>query len=200
MNVCVLGGTFDPIHKGHLLVAKVVRSHLHPAEVVLVPTGRPYLKNEQSITSVDNRLAMVRLAAGAELTVSTIEIERPGPSYTVDTMRAFRASLPQGDELYFILGWDNLLDIARWHEPEEIIKLARLIAVPRIGSRVPDMSVLEKCLPGLAQRVVLMDKPEIDISATVIRERLGLGLPINHLVPEAVASYIEEHGLYRKEV
>jgi len=201
MNICVLGGTFDPIHRGHLVVAGVVRSRLHPAEVVLVPAGRPWLKNEQNVASVADRLAMVRLAAAETgLQVSSIEIERPGPSYTIDTLRALKASLPPEDMLYFVLGWDNLLDITRWRAPEEIIRLAKLIAVPRVGSRVPDNETLEKCLPGLAQRVILLDKPEIDISATIIRERVGLGLSIDHLVPESVARYIRENSLYRNSV
>ncbi|MCL2150360.1 MAG: nicotinate-nucleotide adenylyltransferase [Dehalococcoidia bacterium] len=199
MNVCVLGGTFDPIHRGHLVVAEVVRSRLSPAEVTLVPAGCPWLKSEHDIASTADRLAMVRLATvEMGLRVSTIEIERPGPSYTVDTLRALKNSLPSGDELYFILGWDNLLDLEHWRTPEEIINLARLVAVPRVGSRVPDLDMLDKCLPGLSRRVVLLDKPEIDISATVIRERVGLKLPIDHLVPEAVARYIHEHNLYQK--
>ena len=201
MNICVLGGTFDPIHRGHLVVAEVVRARLHPAEVMLVPAGQPWLKSGQVAASTEDRLAMVRLAAAeAGLQVSTTETERSGPSYTVDTLRALRASLSPGDELNFILGWDNLLNITRWHMPEEIIKLARLIAVPRIGSPVPNVDVLEKSLPGLARRVVLLDKPEIDISATVIRERVGLGLSVGHLVSEVVARYIQDHGLYRNGV
>lgn len=201
MNICVLGGTFDPIHRGHLIVAEVVRSRFHPAEVVLMPAGHPWLKSGQNVAPAADRLAMVRLAAAeAGLQVSTIEIERPGPSYTVDTLRTLKSSLSTADALYFVLGWDNLLSIARWHAPEEIIKLAKLIAVPRVGSIVPGADVLERCLPGLAQRVVLLDKPEVDVSATVIRERVGMGLPIDHLVPEEVARYIRENNLYRKNV
>ena len=198
-KVCVLGGTFDPIHRGHLIVAGVVRERLSSAEVMLVPAGQPWLKSERAIATAADRLAMVRLAAAGQcgLSVSTIEIERSGPSYTVDTLRALKTVLPSGDELYFILGWDNLLDLPRWHKPEEIIRLCRLVAVPRIGSRVPEAAALEKRLPGLSGRVILLDKPEIDISATVIRERVKLGLPINHLVPDAVGHYIQEHHLYR---
>ena len=198
MNICVLGGTFDPVHLGHLGVAEVVRSRLSPAEVVLVPAGYPWLKEGHSITPAEDRLAMVHLAsAEMGLRVSAVEIERPGPSYTVDTLCTLRASLSLEDELYFILGWDNLLNLARWRAPEEIISLARLIAVPRVGSHVPDMNMLEKCLPGLGKRVVLLDEPKIDISATVIRERVKQGLPIDNLVPEAVARYISEHNLYQ---
>ena len=182
------------------MVAEVVRTRLSPAEVILVPAGNPWLKSEQSIAPAEDRLAMVCLAAAEMgLQVSTIEIERPGPSYTIDTLRELKASLQPQGELYFILGWDNLLDIARWREPDEIIKIAKLVAVPRVGSRVPSADALEKCLPGLSQRVVLLDKPEIDISATIIRERVGLGLSIDDLVPEAVAQYIREHSLYRDD-
>jgi nicotinate-nucleotide adenylyltransferase len=199
MNRCVLGGTFDPIHRGHLVVAHIVRERLCPAEVIVVPAGEPWLKSGRSVTPAADRLAMVELAVAGHtgLSVSTVEIDRPGPSYTVDTLRFLKSSLPAEDELFFILGWDNLLDLSRWREPEEIIKLCKLVAVPRIGSRVPDAAALEKCLPGLSQRVVLLDKPEIDISATVIRERVKLGLPINDLVPDGVAEYIGSHRLYR---
>ena len=202
MNICILGGTFDPIHRGHLVVAQVVRERLCPAEIIIVPAGEPWLKTGRPITPAADRLAMVRLAVDGQtgLSISTVEIDRPGPSYTVDTLRFLFSSLPPEDELYFVLGWDNLLDLSRWHEPEEIIALCKLVAVPRIGSRVPDAVTLEKCLPGLSQRVVLLDKPEIDISATVIRQRIKLGLPINHLVPDEVADYIREHRLYRNGV
>ena len=199
MNKCILGGTFDPIHRGHLLVASVVREKLCPAEVMLMPAGNPWLKSGRIVASAADRLAMVRLAAEGQtgLSVTTLEIDRPGPSYTVDTLRTLRKSLLPGEELFFILGWDNLLELSRWCEPEKIIQLCRLVAVPRIGSRVPDSVTLEKLLPGLSQRVILLEKPEIDISATVIRERVKLGLPVNHLVPDAVADYIKNHQLYR---
>ncbi len=199
MNKCILGGTFDPIHRGHLMVAAVVKERVCPAEIIIMPAGNPWLKSGRTIASAADRLAMVKLAIDDKpgIAISTLEIDRPGPSYTVDTLRILRKSLPQGDELFFILGWDNLLELPRWREPEEIIKLCRLIAVPRIGSRVPDTATLESLLPGLSQRVILLDKPEIDISATVIRERVMLGLPVDHLVPEAVAEYIQKHHLYR---
>lgn len=199
MNKCILGGTFDPIHRGHLTVAMVVKEKLCPAEIILMPAGQPWLKSGR-ISPAADRLAMAKLAAAGrvDMCVSTIEIDQPGPSYTVDTLRALSAGLPAGDELFFILGWDNLLDLPLWREPSEIIRLCRLVAVPRIGSRIPDPAKMEKLLPGISGRVILLDKPEIDISATIIRERVKLGLPIEHLVPEAVAEYIREHRLYRE--
>jgi nicotinate-nucleotide adenylyltransferase len=199
MNVAVLGGTFDPVHVGHLMVAQAVRERLAPAEVVFVPAGQPWLKEGKPVSPAADRLAMVSLALDAHpgLRVSSIEIERGGPTYTVDTIRDLRACLPLEDDLYFVVGWDNLLDLGRWHSPAELIMLCRLVAVPRVGYRVPDRESLEKILPGLSKRVVLLDKPEIDISASVIRERARLGQSLAHLVPPAVENYIKEKGLYR---
>ena len=198
MNMAVLGGTFDPIHSGHLMVADVVRERLAPAEVIFVPAGQPWLKAERRISSVADRLEMVRLAiqGNRHYSLSTVETERSGPTYTVDTIRELKSQVSPRDELYFILGWDNLLDLPRWHKPAELISLCKLVAVPRIGFRVPDDTTLEKLLPGLSKRVILLDKPEIDISASVIRERVSRGSPITNLVPPAVEAYIKEKGLY----
>jgi nicotinate-nucleotide adenylyltransferase len=196
--MAVLGGTFDPIHIGHLMVADVVRERLAPAEVIFVPAGQPWLKAERRISSVADRIEMVRLAiqGNRHYSLSTVETERSGPTYTVDTIRELKSQVSPRDELYFILGWDNLLDLPRWHKPAELISLCKLVAVPRIGFRVPDDTTLEKLLPGLSKRVILLDKPEIDISASVIRERVSRGSPITNLVPPAVEAYIKEKGLY----
>jgi nicotinate-nucleotide adenylyltransferase len=198
MNHAVLGGTFDPVHAGHLMVAEVVRAKLAPVEVVFVPAGQPWLKQGRPVSSAADRLAMVALAVDAHpgLRVSSIEIERGGPTYTVDTIRDLRAGLPLEDELYFIVGWDNLLDMGRWHSPAELVMLCKLVAVPRVGYRVPDKETLDKILPGLSKRVILLDKPEVDISASVIRERARLGQSLAHLVPPSVENYIKEKGLY----
>ena len=201
MKIGILGGTFDPIHTGHLVVAEEARARLGLAEVLFVPAGRPWLKAEAAISAAGHRLEMVRLAIAGKpyLKLSTIELERTGPTYTVDTIRALRKELGNNDGPYFILGWDNLLDLPRWHRPSELISLCRLVAVPRVGCPVPDLGELEKEVPGLSSRVVMLDKPEIDISASVIRERVGRGLSIGRLVPAAVASYIKEHRLYKEQ-
>jgi nicotinate-nucleotide adenylyltransferase len=143
---------------------------------------------------------MVRLAIDNKpnLRLSTMEVERAGPTYTVDTIKELKKKLGAGDELFFILGWDNLVDLPRWHQPELLISLCRLVAVPRVGCLVPDLESLDEAIPGLSERVVMLDKPEIDISASVIRERVAQGLPISHLVPEAVEKYIKEQGLYKE--
>jgi nicotinate-nucleotide adenylyltransferase len=199
VNIAVLGGTFDPIHNGHLLVAEVVSKRLAPAEIIFVPAGQPWLKSAHPISSVRDRVEMVRMAirGNHNYRLSTVETERPGPTYTVDTVRELKSQVSAQDELYFILGWDNLLDLQRWHKPAELISLCKLVAVPRIGFRVPQEGTLENLLNGLYKRVVFLDKPEIDISASVIRERVKQGLPISHLVSPAVEDYIKVMGLYK---
>ena len=198
MNIGVLGGTFDPIHIGHLALAEEVRGRLGLAEVLFVPAGQPYLKASTPISAAEHRLQIVRLAIAGRsyFTLSTMEIERTGPTYTVDTIAELKSRLDDEDELYFILGWDTLDELPKWHEPGRLISLCRLVAVPRVGCPVPDLGSLDKAIPGLSGRVIMLDKPEIGISASVIRERVARGLSIKHLVPEAVAKYIREQGLY----
>jgi nicotinate-nucleotide adenylyltransferase len=179
-------------------VAEEVTARLSLAGVLFVPAGKPWLKADSGISAAEHRVQMVRLAISGKpgLRLSTMEVERAGPSYSVDTIRALKGRLGAGDELFFILGWDNLIDLPRWHRPRQLIAMCRLVAVPRLGSPLPDLDALETKIPGLSQRVVMLDKPEIDISASVIRERVSRGLSINRLVPKAVEKYIREHRLY----
>jgi len=198
MNIGVLGGTFDPVHTGHLLVAEEAKDQLNLAEVLFVPAGLPWLREGSPISAAEHRVHMVRLAIDDKpyFKLSTVEIERSGPSYTVDTIAELKGQLGVGDELFFILGWDCLAELPKWREPSRLIKLCRLVAVPRVGSSAPHLDSLEAAIPGLAGRVVLLDKPRVDISASEIRERVSRGLPIGHLVPEPVERYIREQGLY----
>jgi nicotinate-nucleotide adenylyltransferase len=198
MKIGVLGGTFDPIHLAHLAVAGAVKAELDLAEVVFMPAGQPWLKANNYISAAEHRVQMVRLAIAGKsyFRLSTMEIDRPGPSYTVDTMAELRGQIGTEDELYFILGWDNLAELPRWREPARLIQLCYLVAVPRPGYPIPELTKLGKDIPGLSKRVIVMDKPQLDISATEIRERLSRGKPINDLVPKVVAEYIRRHGLY----
>jgi len=198
MNIGVMGGTFDPIHNGHLIVAEEVRTRLDLAEVLFVPAGQPWLKEDSPILAAEHRVQMVRLAIANKpyFKLSTMEIERAGPSYTVDTIAELQAQLGAGDELFFILGWDSLAQLPLWEEPSRLIKMCRLVAVPRPGYPIPDLKFMEPKVPGLSQRVILMEKPEIDISAFAIRKRIARGVSIHHLVPEPVERHIKQHGLY----
>ncbi len=198
MNIGVLGGTFDPIHRAHIIVAEETRARLELAEVLFVPTAETPLKEDSSISAVEHRVQMVCLAIAdyPYFKLSTIEIDRPGPSYTVDTIARLRDELGAGYELFFIVGWDILAQLPRWKEPSRLIKMCHLVAVPRPGYPAPDLKFMEPKVSGLSQRVILMDKPEIDISAVGIRSRVAQGLSIRHLVPEPVEKYIKQHRLY----
>jgi len=198
MNIGVLGGTFDPIHKGHLLLAEEVRARLNLVEVLFVPAGQPWLKVDSLISPAEHRVEMVRLAIADKpyFKLSTMEIERAGPTYTVDTIAELKARLGTANELFFILGWDNLAELPQWRQPSRLISMCRLVAVPRPGYPLPDLKALEASIPGLSQRVTLMGKPEVDISATEIRDRVARGLSIRHFVPRPVGEYIRQHKLY----
>ena len=201
MKLGVLGGTFDPIHNGHLAVADEVRRRLKLDEILFVPAGRPWLKAGKPLTEAEYRMETVRLAIAdrAYCKLSSMEIDREGPSYTVDTMSELKAQLGDEDELFFILGWDSLTELPEWREPERIIRLCQLVAVPRPGYPRPDLKVLERSIPGLIERVTVLGRPEVDIDASGIRERVARGQSISRLVPEAVERYIREKGLYRTE-
>lgn len=198
MKIGVLGGTFDPIHRGHIMVVEEVIARLNLSQVLLIPAGQPRLKQNNAILAAEHRWQMVRLAIADQprLKLSSMEIDRAGPSYTVDTLTELEAELGSGDELFFILGWDNLAQLPRWREPTRLIELCRLVAVPRPGFSLPEIEALEALIPGLRQRLILLDKPKVAIDSTDIRERVARGLSIGQLVPEPVARYIKEHKLY----
>ncbi len=198
MNIGVLGGTFDPVHNGHLIVAGEVKARLGLAAVIFVPAGQPWLKADWPVTPAEHRLRMLRLALAdqPDFKISTLEIERAGPSYTVDTMAELREQASSDDELFFILGRDNLAQIPQWQDPSRLIEMCYLVAVNRPGAPRPKLKSLEKSLPGISKRVMFLDSPEIDISASMVRERVARGLSVRHLVPEPVNRYIKENGLY----
>jgi nicotinate-nucleotide adenylyltransferase len=198
MKIGVLGGTFDPIHLGHLKVAEEVTARLSLNEIIFVPAGQPWLKTHSVISPAKHRLEMIRLAIAGrpEFKLSTMEIERAGPTYTVDTIAELGRQLGAEDELFFILGWDNLTQLPHWREPSRLIKLCQLVAVPRVDYPPPDLQSLDASIPGLSQRVIRLDAPRIDINASEIRQRVKEGLSIAHLVPEPVERYIKKHRLY----
>ena len=198
MNIGVFGGTFDPIHMGHLIVAEETKGRLNLAEILFVPAGQPWLKENNLISPAEHRIQMVRLAIADEpsFKLSTMEIERAGPSYTVDTIAQLKAQLGAGDKLFFILGWDILTQLPQWHEPSRLVRMCRLVPVPRVGYPSPDFDSVEAAVPGLSQSLIILDTPQIEISSSEIRDRVARGLSIHHLVPEPVETYIKQHRLY----
>ena len=198
MKTGVLGGTFDPIHNAHIVVAEEAVSSLDLAEVLFIPTAQTPLKEDLPMSAVEHRVQMVRLAIAdnPHFKLSTVEIDRPGTSYTVDTISELRDKLGAESELFFIVGWDSLAQLHRWREPVRIVQMCSLVAVPRPGYSLPDMDSLEKDVPGLSKKLIVLDKPEIDISSTSIRERVARGLSIDHLVTTPVADYIKQNRLY----
>jgi len=197
MKVGLFGGTFDPIHKGHIAIAEAVLQKVNLAKVIFIPAGKPWLKEGRKITSATHRLKMVGLAISGKsnFELSSIEIERPGATYTVDTLMDFINNI-HGIELYVIMGSDSLVDFPRWKEPQRLLKLCYLVIVPRPGFSLPDLLTMERELPGLRERLIIMSSPEVDISSSDIRRRRAEGLPFEHLVPESVAEYIKRNRLY----
>jgi len=200
MNFGVLGGTFDPIHKGHLIIAEAARKKLRLARVIFVPAGQPWLKNDRDITPAEHRVNMVRLAiAGkAHFEQSTVEVDRPGPSYSVDTVAALRKDFGDEAQIYFLIGWDSLAELPEWHQPRRLLKLCKLVAITRPDFSRPDLKSLESSVPGITKSVVWLDIKPVDISSSDIRRRVAHGISINRLVPGNVEKYIKENGLYRK--
>jgi nicotinate-nucleotide adenylyltransferase len=200
MKIGVLGGSFDPVHIGHIMIAEEVGSRLNLAKLFFIPAGKPWLKENSPLADAKHRAQMVRIAITGKprFNVLTTELERTGPTYTVDTITELQAILNSGDELFFILGWDSLAELPRWREPSRLIKLCKLVAVPRPGYCRPDHEVLETLVHGISQRVEYIDKPVVDISSSEIRNRVAGGLSVSHLVPGAVDKYIREHKLYLK--
>jgi nicotinate-nucleotide adenylyltransferase len=178
VNTGILGGTFDPIHLGHLAIAHEARRKLGLSKVVFIPSGQPWIKSDREITPAGHRVKMIELAISdiVYYEILTVEIDRPGPSYTEDTLVELRQKLGKGDIFFWILGWDSLNELPRWHNPAEVIKMCRLAVFPRPGSQPPDLDALAKYLPGIKENT--------------------RGLSLNGLVTDSVARYIREQKLY----
>jgi len=198
MNTGVFGGTFDPIHLGHLAVAEEVRTTLGLAEVLFLPAGQPWLKADRSISPAKHRVEMVKLAIAGNphFKLSSCEVDRPGPSYAVDTIDILQEQLGTEARLFFLLGSDALSELPQWKEPSRLIQICQLVAFTRPGFPLPPLEPLESAIPGLSQHVTFVEVPQIDISATQIRNRVSRGASLHGLVPQAVERYILEQGLY----
>jgi nicotinate-nucleotide adenylyltransferase len=199
-KIGVLGGTFDPIHLGHLIVATEARRKLGLSYVLFVPAGNPWLKlkEEKKISPAEHRLAMVRLAikGNPHFKASTMELDRPGPSYSIDTVLELKKKLGPEAEIFFIVGPDALAELPKWKEPVRLIEVCQMVAIDRPGYAEVNLRTLDRLVPGASKRIMKLDVPQIDISSTDIRRRVAEGLPIKHLVPESVEKYIKNHRLY----
>lgn len=198
MRAGVFGGTFDPIHFGHLAAARSIQTELNLDKVIFVPSGQPWMKAGMPVSPVRDRVEMVRLAVSRRkaFELSTIEADRQGPSYAVDTMYVLRRQLGSVSDLFFLLGSDALADIAKWKEPQQLIQLCQLVAFARPGAGLPAMEDLEASVPGISERVTIVKVPRVDLRATAIRQRIAAGRSVQRLVPRAVERYILDHGLY----
>jgi nicotinate-nucleotide adenylyltransferase len=193
----VMGGTFDPIHLGHLAIAEEAREALGLDSILFVPAGRPPHKRAQDVSPAEDRVAMVRIAIedNPAFELSRIEVDRDGPSYTVGTLEEL--ALETGAELTLILSAETFVQLPTWHEPARLFAAASMAVVPRDGYPVPDPSWLEEAFPGREDRVTYLDGPRLGLSSTSIRARVAAGRSIRYLVPPAVEAYIADHSLYR---
>lgn len=198
----VFGGTFDPVHVAHLALAQEAAESLGLERVLFVPAGSPPHKPGIAVTPGADRLAMVRLAiAGNDrFEAGRIELDRDGPSYTVDTLTALadeRAANGLAGDIVLILSADAFLGLPTWHEPRRVLELARLAVAPRDGYPEARADFLAAHFPDLAHRATFLDGPRIRLSASTLRDRAAAGRSLRYLVPDAVAAYIGDHGLYR---
>ncbi|BCT76456.1 putative nicotinate-nucleotide adenylyltransferase [Sinomonas cyclohexanicum] len=185
----VMGGTFDPIHHGHLVAASEVASKFKLDEVVFVPTGEPWQKSKRKVSAPEHRYLMtvIATASNPRFTVSRVDIERPGPTYTIDTLRDLRRLRPEAD-LYFITGADAMEQIVSWKDVDELWELAHFVGVTRPGHELHDLG---------RKDVSLLEVPAMAISSTDCRARVAVSEPVWYLVPDGVVQYIAKYGLYR---
>jgi nicotinate-nucleotide adenylyltransferase len=193
-RVGIMGGTFDPVHHGHLVAASEVAALFELDEVIFVPTGEPWQKLDRQVSAAEHRYLMtvIATASNPRFWVSRVDIDRPGPTYTIDTIRDLAGQRP-GADLFFITGADALAQILSWKDQREALRLAHFVGVTRPGYELSD-----KHLP--ADSVTLVDVPAMAISSSAVRERVSAGQPVWYLVPDGVVQYIGKHGLYRVSV
>jgi nicotinate-nucleotide adenylyltransferase len=195
----VIGGTFDPPHYGHLVLAENARVQLELDRVLFVVAGQPPHKPDRPVTLARHRVAMVEaaIADNAACALSRVDLARPGPHYTVETLALLRRAYP-GAALFFLMGGDSLSEFPTWRDPAGIVRQARLAVMRRPGYD-PDLEELERVVPGGRERVVWLDAPRLDISASDLRRRVQEELPLRYLVPLSVEAYVREHRLYERD-
>ncbi|HEV7126986.1 MAG TPA: nicotinate-nucleotide adenylyltransferase [Ktedonobacterales bacterium] len=198
----ILGGTFDPPHLAHLLLAQEALVHLALERVYFVPAGQPPHKIGRTISPAADRGAMVAraIASNPQFALSTVEMDHAGFSYTARTLGHLRARWGAEAQVYLILGWDMLLDLPGWYDPEEVIRQITGLAVmhrPGYADDAVELAQVMKALPALADKLTVVPAPLLEIAASELRQRVAVGLPVRYFVPDGVADYIAEHRLYR---
>jgi nicotinate-nucleotide adenylyltransferase len=195
-RVGLLGGTFDPPHYGHLALAEAAGEALDLQRVLFLPNGQPPHKPATEVSAAEHRYLMTELACADHplFFVSRAEMERPGPSYSLDTIRAWRRELGAEAELFFLVGMDAVLEMPTWHEPEAILAECQVVAAARPGWTVPDLAAAVG--EAWAARIRIVDMPRLELSATDLRERVRTGRSLRYLTPEPVRAYIAKTGLY----
>lgn len=196
MRVGIFGGTFDPIHYGHLVAAEEARSILKLDKILIVPAGQPPHKTAHPITPPDHRVAMVQLAIASNpaFVLSRVDLDRPGPHYSVDMVTRLRRELGPGD-VFLIVGMDSLMDLPGWHEAERLMGLCYIVGVNRPGYTY-DLTPLEKAVPGISAHIQVLEAPQLEIASHELQDRVRRGLPIKYQLPDAVEEYIHRHKLY----
>jgi nicotinate-nucleotide adenylyltransferase len=191
-RIGVFGGTFDPVHNGHLVAASEVAHALDLAEVIFVPTGQPWQKEDRELAAAEDRYLMTVIATASDslFSVSRVDIDRPGETYTIDTLRDLRGQRGPSAEFFFIMGADALSGVSTWHNTENLFSMAHFVGCTRPGHSI-DANGLGR------QGFTLIEIPALEISSTACRERVRVGRPIRYLVPDGVIQYISKRGLYQ---
>jgi nicotinate-nucleotide adenylyltransferase len=198
-RVGLFGGTFDPPHVGHLILASEAKSQLHLTRVLWTVTPDPPHKQDQTITALEHRLAMVKLAIEDDpsFELSEVELNRPGPHYTVDTVKLLAQQNPEM-EIVPIIGGDSLNDLPTWHQPKELLYAAHWVGVMRRPGEEANLQELEHELPGITSKIHYVDAPLLEIASREIRSRAATGKPFRYYLPDPVYEYIEQHHLYQQ--
>ena len=198
-RVGVLGGTFDPPHVGHLWLGSLAADTLQLDRVLFMPAAQPPHKRDRRISGSNDRLLMTRLAIGGDplFELTAIEMERPGPSYSIDSVEQLQAAYGDGTQLFLVMAADSLQQIDTWREPDRLLSLVEWIVGPRPGVALPERAALEQRFGDAASRIHLLDGPSLDVSASEIRDRVAAGRVIRYLVPRPVEELIADRGLYR---
>lgn len=197
-RIGVLGGTFNPIHIAHLILGEEARARLKLDRVLFVPAQYPWRKGHVPLAEGRHRLAMTQLAVASNpgFAVSSVDLDRGGPTFSTDTIHDLQRKYSEDAEFFFLLGMDSLLDLPNWRSPRELAEMVHFVAFRRPNYEL-DWGALEEAIPDVREKVTLLDAPLLGISSTEIRRRIASGLPIRYWVSDAVAEYIEQHGVYR---